>query len=72
MSSSWASFIHDLDPNNFTGRHAGTPDWPVYDNSNPQDFVWDANVTALAYSEPDTYRQSGIQYILDHALAYNR
>ncbi|KAK5110354.1 hypothetical protein LTR62_006062 [Meristemomyces frigidus] len=72
MSSSWASFMHDLNPNNFTGRHAGTPDWPVYDNGNPQNIVWDANVTELAYPEADTFRAQGIEFILSHAAAYHR
>lgn len=72
MSSSWASFVHDLNPNNFTGRHAGTQDWPVYSVNEPQNIVWDANATALAYPEADTWRQSGIQFILDHALDYHR
>ncbi|KAK5120499.1 hypothetical protein LTR85_006154 [Meristemomyces frigidus] len=71
MSSSWASFIYDLNPNNFTGRHAGTPDWPVYSDG-AQNIVWDANATELAYPEPDTFRESGIRWILDHALAYHR
>lgn len=72
MSSSWASFIHDQNPNNFTGRHAGAADWPMYSVESPQNIVWDGNVTELAYAEPDTWRQSGIQFILDHALAYHR
>ncbi|KAK4547273.1 hypothetical protein LTR36_000928 [Oleoguttula mirabilis] len=71
MSSSWASFIYDQNPNNFTGRHAGTPDWPVY-SEGAENIVWDANATELAYPEPDTFRQSGIQWILDHATAYHR
>ncbi|EPT06072.1 hypothetical protein FOMPIDRAFT_1044541 [Fomitopsis schrenkii] len=64
ISSSWASFIHDLDPNSFRLHDTTTPPWPVYDNADPQDFVWDANVTELAYSEPDTYRAEGIAAIL--------
>ncbi|KAK3672489.1 hypothetical protein LTR78_007539 [Recurvomyces mirabilis] len=72
MSSSWASFIHDLNPNGYTGRPASSPDWPLYDNSNPQNIVFDANVTELVYAEPDTFRKAGIQFILDHALAYHR
>ncbi|EMD01294.1 hypothetical protein BAUCODRAFT_82446 [Baudoinia panamericana UAMH 10762] len=72
MSNSWASFIYDQNPNNYTGRPAQTPAWPVYDNSNPQDIVWDGNVTSLAYPEPDTFRQAGIQWIIDNAIAYNR
>ncbi|WPG99140.1 Lipase 1 [Acrodontium crateriforme] len=71
MSSSWASFIYDLDPN-YHGRPAGAPDWPRYTLDDPKNIVWDANVTNLAFAEPDTWRKAGIQAILDHALAYRR
>ncbi|KAK5132640.1 hypothetical protein LTR08_008762 [Meristemomyces frigidus] len=71
MSSSWASFIADLDPNYVQGRKAGTPDWPVYSDG-AQNIVFDGNVTELAYPEPDTYRESGIRWILDHNIAYHR
>ncbi|KAL6231042.1 Alpha/Beta hydrolase protein [Aspergillus navahoensis] len=47
MSSTWASFIHDLDPNNYTGRDRGIPDWPRYDVLEPRDFIFDANGIAL-------------------------
>ncbi|KAK5164953.1 uncharacterized protein LTR77_009618 [Saxophila tyrrhenica] len=72
MSSSWASFIATLDPNGFEGRYAQAEAWPKYSVEEPQNIVWDANTTALAYAEPDTFRQEGIQWILDHALAYHR
>lgn len=72
MSSSWASFIYDLDPNGFNGRHTSAAAWPVYSVDNPQNIVWDANVTSLAFTEPDTWRKEGIQWILDHALDYHR
>ncbi|KAL4913716.1 Alpha/Beta hydrolase protein [Aspergillus aurantiobrunneus] len=66
MSSSWASFIYDLDPNNYRGRDSKVPEWPQYDVEKPQDFVFDANITSFA--EPDTYREQGIALINDHAL----
>ena len=72
MSCSWASFINDLDPNGFKGRYGGADAWPMYSLDNPQNIVWDANATSLAYTEPDTWRKEGIQWILDHALAYHR
>ncbi|KAK3110262.1 hypothetical protein LTR53_015626 [Teratosphaeriaceae sp. CCFEE 6253] len=71
MSSSWASFIHDQNPNNFTGRHAGSPEWPVY-SAGAENMVFDANYTQLAFTEPDTFRAEGIRWILDHAVAYHR
>ncbi|KAL4741627.1 Alpha/Beta hydrolase protein [Aspergillus similis] len=65
MSSTWASFIHDLDLNNYTGRNRSIPDWPRYDVLEPRDFVFDANVTS--HPEDDTYRADGIALINDHA-----
>lgn len=61
MSKAWISFIHDLDPNNHGVQ--GTPHWPAYSNAQPQNFVFDANVTSLAYTEADTFRSPGIDLI---------
>ncbi|KAI0477082.1 Alpha/Beta hydrolase protein [Xylariaceae sp. FL0804] len=72
MSCSWASFIHDLDPNGFKGRYADAEPWPAYSLDEPQNIVWDANRTELAYAEADVWRKEGIQWILDHAKAYRR
>ena len=72
MSSSWASFINSLDPNTFRANDTATPLWPAYDNSNPQDIVWDANVTGLAWVEADTYRADGIETILSLNHAFHR
>lgn len=75
MSSSWASFIHDLDPNFGQGKPAAlasTPQWPVYSLDQPQNIVFDANVTGVAATEADTWREEGIRFILDHALLYHR
>lgn len=72
MSSSWASFIHDLDPNGFDGRFSGAEVWPVYSLAAPQNLVWDANATSLAIVEEDSFRKDGIRWILDHADDYRR
>jgi carboxylesterase type B len=72
MSSTWSSFINDLNPSSWKGRNKGTPKWPVYDNANPTNIVWDANVSSLMHKEPDTWRQEGIQFIIDNAKAYRR
>ncbi|BCS22538.1 uncharacterized protein APUU_30763A [Aspergillus puulaauensis] len=66
MSSSWASFIYDLDPNYYKGRDSKIPNWPKYDVEDPQDFVFDANVTS--HAEQDTFREEGIALINDNAL----
>lgn len=71
MSKSWASFIYDMNPN-YASKNASTPAWPKYSLENPQNIVFDANVTGVAYAEPDTYRADGIRFILDHSLAYRR
>ncbi len=64
MSKSWASFVYDLNPNGWTGRDASVPSWPVYDTLNPQNIVWDANVTS--FTEPDTFRVEGIKLLNDN------
>ncbi|KAL5334317.1 Alpha/Beta hydrolase protein [Aspergillus crustosus] len=74
MSSSWASFIYELDPNAFrgekktreTGAWRGVPEWPRYEVGDPRDFVFEANVTSFV--EGDTYREEGIALINDNAL----
>lgn len=70
MSYSWLSFAHDLDPNAFTQRQAGVPAWPAYDVGNPEDFVFDANVTS--YVESDTFRAAGISVVNSLAVALMR
>jgi triacylglycerol lipase len=37
--------------------------WPPYTLDNPRNIVFDANVTDLAYVEPDEYRAEGIAYV---------
>lgn len=64
MSSDWVSFVHDLDPNSWRTSYVWNGSealWPVYDLGNPQDYVFDANVSS--YAEPDTYRSQGIALI---------
>lgn len=74
MNSNWISFVHDLDPNSWRETYAwdGPEElWPMYDLSNPQDFVFDANVTS--YTESDTYRKWGIDLInANNKDVYNR
>jgi len=72
MSKTWASFIHDSNPNFKKDRYAQAAQWPLYSLENPQNIVWAANKTELAYVEPDTYRSEGIRWILDHARDYKR
>ena len=71
MDSSWVSFVHDLDPNSYRMGNGSIETWPVYDVGNPQNFVFDANVTS--HAEPDTWRMEGIALINSgNAAVYHR
>jgi carboxylesterase type B len=71
MSSSWASFIHDLNPNGWKGRSEDIEQWPKYDVRSPLDLVFDANVTS--HLEQDTWRMEGIDLINQNAVSvYSR
>jgi hypothetical protein len=49
----------------------GTAQWPAYGKNKAQEFVFDANRTS--YADPDTYRQKGIQFIIDNSVEqFNR
>ncbi|KAI9982269.1 hypothetical protein PInf_008176 [Phytophthora infestans] len=65
MTRMWASFIVDQTPNN---NGVIDIEWPQYSLDDPQNIVFDANVTDLAYIEPDLFRAEAIAYI--HSL-YN-
>jgi hypothetical protein len=43
--------------------------WPLYTMANPQNIVFDTNVTNLCYAEPDYYRAEGIQYLTDRFIS---
>ncbi|KAF2639343.1 alpha/beta-hydrolase [Massarina eburnea CBS 473.64] len=66
MSSMWASFVHELDPNAWQCGSANITKWPKYRVDAPEDFVFDANVTS--YAEPDTWRKEGIDLINENAF----
>jgi acetylcholinesterase len=77
MSCSWASFVHDLDPNSFRNASVGkgiagkAAPWPKYGTgSAAMNIVWDANVTSFA--EPDDFRAAGINLINKNSLWYLR
>ncbi|THX94206.1 alpha/beta-hydrolase [Aureobasidium pullulans] len=71
MSKSWVTFVHDLDPNGFhKGVNSSLPAWPVYSVDEPQNMVFDANVTS--HPEPDTWRAEGIKLISDNNVQYHR
>ncbi|CAI7662752.1 unnamed protein product [Penicillium bialowiezense] len=68
MTSMWASFIHDLDPN--PGVVNKTVPWESYSNSKPEDLLFDANTTSQM--EADTWRKDGIDFINSVARAFWR
>jgi hypothetical protein len=78
MSCSWASFVHDRDPNRFQEWGGGEADCgrggavAKYGTGSirAQNIVWDANVTSFA--ELDTFRATGIDLINQNSLLYLR
>ncbi|KAJ5220179.1 hypothetical protein N7468_009383 [Penicillium chermesinum] len=67
MTSMWASFIHDLDPNSGVNKSVH---WAAYQRDSPMDLVLDANTTS--HMEADTWRKEGIDYINSVAKAFWR
>lgn len=67
MTSMWASFIHDLDPNSGVNKSVH---WEAYGKDNPVDLLFNANTTS--HMEPDTWRKEGIDYINSVAKAFWR
>lgn len=68
MTSMWASFIHDLDPN--SGVVNKSVHWEAYGNDYPVGLPVDANTTSRM--ESDTWRKEGIDYINPVAKAFWR
>ncbi|KAJ5651831.1 hypothetical protein N7507_009257 [Penicillium longicatenatum] len=67
MTSMWASFIHDLDPN--PGNVNASVHWSAYSDS-PVDLFFDANATS--HMEADTWRKEPIDYLNSVAEAFWR
>jgi len=42
--------------------------WPAYTLDNPQNIVFDANITNLSYLERDIYRAEAIAYLSSSVL----
>jgi carboxylesterase type B len=71
VSSNWASFVSDLDPNSWRKSYKGKEAvWLEY-SKGQRLLVFDANVTS--FTEPDTWRETSIKYINDNsASVYHR
>ncbi|KAI1495428.1 Alpha/Beta hydrolase protein [Biscogniauxia marginata] len=68
MSKMWVSFIHSGNPNlRDDSRQCAT--WPQYTPDNPNNFVFDVNVTNLSYVDTDDYRKPGISYLLENLFS---
>ncbi|KAJ5153460.1 uncharacterized protein N7482_009938 [Penicillium canariense] len=65
MTSMWASFIHDMDPN--SGVVNRSVHWQAYGKSQPVDLLFNANTTS--HMEADNWRKEGIDYINSIATA---
>lgn len=78
MTSMWAAFIHDLDPNLAAGAvdGGGGSDglrWDSYGQDNPVDLLFDADANATtSRMEADTWRKEAIDYINSNADVYGR
>ncbi|KAJ5519578.1 Carboxylesterase type B [Penicillium fimorum] len=68
MTSMWASFIHDLDPN--PGVVKGPVYWDSYSRNKSVGFCLDVNTTS--HMEADTWRKDGVDYINSVARAFWR
>ncbi|KAG7384478.1 hypothetical protein PHYBOEH_009435 [Phytophthora boehmeriae] len=65
MTRMWASFIVNQTPND---NGLTDVEWPQYSLDDPQNFVFDTNVTNVSYVESDFFRAEAIAYL--HSL-YN-
>ncbi|KAE9045073.1 hypothetical protein PR003_g11229 [Phytophthora rubi] len=65
MTRMWASFIVDQSPNN---NGVTDVEWPQYSLDDPQNIVFDANMTDLAYIESDLFRAEAIAYMINNSV----
>ncbi|CAM1506153.1 Fc.00g057940.m01.CDS01 [Cosmosporella sp. VM-42] len=67
MSKMWINFINDVNP---ISADNPSVQWPSYTLDAPQNLVFDANFTDLAYLEDDHYRAEAINFIIENYEAY--
>jgi len=76
ISRSWVSFFIHHDPNAWRRKHGVwdglEPEWPVYDNEDPEDFVFLPTSEGGSYVEKDTWRKEHIKLINDNAHIFQR
>lgn len=68
MTTMWIGFVYSGDPNYIIkSLSPSTPTWPKYALPSPENYVFTINETL--YTEPDTYRAEGINYLMDMMIA---
>ncbi|KAH8645717.1 putative extracellular lipase [Xylariales sp. PMI_506] len=68
MTTMWIGFVYSGDPNYIIkSLSPSTPAWPQYTLPDPENYVFTINETL--YTEPDTYRAEGINYLMDMMVA---
>jgi carboxylesterase type B len=76
ISRSWVSFFIHHDPNAWRRKHGVwdglEPEWPVYNNEDPEDYVFLPTSEGGSYVEKDTWRKEQIKLINDNAHIFQR
>ncbi|KAF7548327.1 hypothetical protein G7046_g8710 [Stylonectria norvegica] len=67
MTMMWVNFVNDMNP---TSQAIPGVEWPSYELDDPQNLVFDANVTNLSYLEGDYYRAEAIEFIIENYESY--
>ncbi|OJJ50147.1 hypothetical protein ASPZODRAFT_110266 [Penicilliopsis zonata CBS 506.65] len=70
MSAMWIGFVYSGDPNYLVDKIGATvpvPEWPKYQLPAPRNYVFTINQTL--YTEPDTFRAEGINWLMDMMVA---
>lgn len=68
MTAMWIGFTYYGDPNPvIQSLEPSIPTWPKYELPNPQNFVFTINESL--YTEPDTFRAPGINWLMDMMIA---
>ncbi|KAF5870623.1 putative lipase 2 protein [Botrytis fragariae] len=68
MTAMWIGFVTNGDPNSvIRALDPSVPIWPRYTLPSPRNFVFTINESL--YTEPDTYRAAGINWIMDMMIA---
>lgn len=68
MSAMWIGFVYSGDPNYIIQKvDSSITPWPKYELPAPRNYVFTINETL--YTEPDTFRAEGINWLMDMMVA---